>query len=83
MTTKEFSDFVLSLKESKVKFGDHPIYNSIDLRTLTQDVLGFSNLTDWINSKNMPDHLKKNIIIAILSTNPPENVKNELIAIML
>lgn len=83
MTTQELYDFVLSLKESKVKFGDHPIYNMIDLRTLTHDILGYSNMKNWIDSKNMPDHLKKNIILAILSTNPPENVKNELIAIVL
>jgi hypothetical protein len=82
-TVKELYHFVNSLKNPKVKFGDHPLYNSIDLRTLTSDLIRFDNLEDWLKSKNMPIHLKENVIKAILSTNPPEEVRNELILCML
>ena len=96
-TVIELYHFVNSLEDTKVKFGDrprlgsclwdqiyyYPLYNSIDLRTLTSDLIRFDNLEDWLKSKNMPIHLKENVIKAILSTNPPEEVRNELILCML
>lgn len=66
------------LEKSLVKFGNHPLYDAIDLRTLTVNLSSFENIHDWIKNKNMPEHLKKNVIKAILSTNPPEEVKFEL-----
>lgn len=82
-TVKELYHFVNSLENPKVKFGNHPLFDSIDLRTLTSDLIRFDNLEDWLKNKNMPIHLKENIIKAILSTNPPEEVRNELILCML
>ena len=82
-TVEELRNFVDSLENSKIKFGDHPLFDLIDLRTLTNDLLRFDNLEDWLKSKNMPNHLKENVIKAILSTNPPESIKNELISFML
>jgi hypothetical protein len=86
-TVEQLYHFINSLENPKVKFGDHPLYDSIDLRTLTSDLIRFDNLEDWLKSKNMPIYLKENVIKAvikaILSTNPPEEVRNELVCLML
>ena len=66
-----------------VKFGDPPIFAAINLVTLTSDLLEFKTIKDWLDSKNMPDHLRKNIIKALISIEPPENARNELIIMIL
>lgn len=70
-----------------IKFGDHgenPKWEYvINLVTLTSDLLEFKTIKDWLDSKNMPDHLRKNIIKALISIEPPENARNELIMMIL
>jgi hypothetical protein len=74
---------IQSLENPTVKFGDHPIYNAINLRDLTHDIRNFPTIYDWLKNKNAPDHLRKNIVKALLSTEPPEEVKLELMAFLL
>jgi hypothetical protein len=83
MSTIELYESVRQMKNPRVKFGDHPIYNNINLVTLTSDLLKFETIKDWVDSKNMPNHIKNNIIKALISIDPPENAKNELIVLLL
>lgn len=84
MNTNEIlHNHIQGLEEEIVKFGDHPIYNAINLKTLTSDLKKFNNLNDWFKNKNLTNHLIKNIVKAILSTNPPEETKVELLILIL
>ena len=83
-TNQELKEFVNSLEAKVVKFGNHPCgVISIDLIVLTQDICRFKTIKEWIDSKNLPKHFKKTILITLLEINPPENVKNELISLCL
>lgn len=83
-TIKEFIEFIESLEFSTVKLhGSGPAFRSIDLKTLTKNVKNYSSINDWMKSLNLTNHLKKNIITTILNNNPPESVKNELLAEMI
>jgi hypothetical protein len=62
---------------------DKKIFHKIDLKILCKDVKNYDNLQDWLKSKNAPKYLLKNIIITIINLNPPENVKNQLLSILL
>lgn len=84
-TIKEFVDFIENLKSSRIELhhsghGSGSAFRSLDLRTLTKNIKNYSSIHNWMKSLNLTEFLKKNIIISILKTNPPENVKNELLA---
>jgi hypothetical protein len=84
MTTNQILyDHIQNLEKELVKFGDHPIYNAINLKHLTKNLKDFKTLHDWFNSKNVTNHLRKNITKAILTTNPPEETKIELLSFLL
>lgn len=77
-------EFVDNMKSPNIKFVDSPIFNySINLKTLCKDLENFSNIESWLNNKKAPQHLRNNLIKALLSINPPENVRNELITLFL
>lgn len=81
---QEFVDFIENLESSLVKLhGSGPVFRSIDLRILTKNIKNHYSIHDWIQNLNLPNHLKKNIILTILENNPPENVKNEFLAEMI
>jgi hypothetical protein len=90
---QEFINFIESLDSTIVEYPEIqkpanldswlvPNYK-IDLKTLTKHIINYNSLQSWLQSKNLTDHLQKNIIKAILNTNPPESVRNELLSIML
>jgi len=83
MNNIEFFDFINNLDNSVVNLTDNPVFRTIDLKVLTKDVKEFDNITDWVNNKNMPNHLKKTVLTVLLNINLPENVRNELLALML
>jgi hypothetical protein len=83
MNNIEFFEFINNLDNSVVTLTDNPFFRTIDLKVLTKDVKEFDNITDWVNNKNMPNHLKKTVLKVLLNINLPENVRNELLALML
>lgn len=81
---QEFIEFIENLESSIVKLhGSGPAFRSIDLKILTKNIKNYSSINDWMKSFNLTSHLKKNIITTILNNNPPESVKNELLAEMI
>lgn len=58
-------------------------FHSIDLAVLTKDILKYSDVREWWNGKNMTDYLRKNVAMTILSNNPPDEVKNIILLLML
>jgi hypothetical protein len=68
-----------TLRNPVVKFGSHPLYDSINLSTLCADCIRFNNITDWLKGKNVPAHLRKDIVLALLGTEPPDEVRAELL----
>lgn len=58
-------------------------FRTIDLRHLSKDILDFESLRSWLNNKNIPKFLLRNILITIINTNPPEDCRNELLGILL
>lgn len=83
MTTVEFKEFVESLPEEIPLDIGNGIHRTIRLRTLAKDVEMFHDFREWWKSKNMPPHLSNAIAKAILGQNPPENVRNALLFLML
>jgi|LakMenEpi03Aug12_release.lakeMendotaPanAssembly.Ray.scaffolds.fasta_scaffold349542_1 hypothetical protein len=85
---QEFAEFINNLEKPVVELPldfkkSNTTYHSIDLKIFTKDIENFDNITTWIKSKNIPDHLQRNIIKVLIGINPPQNVKNELISIVL
>jgi len=85
ITTHEFTAFIESLPDPTVQlhnFGK-AVYHTIDLRTLAKDIGNFGDFMEWWKSKNMPKHLNNTIALTILGLNPPENIKNAMLFLML
>jgi hypothetical protein len=87
-TIQEFINFIEGLDDSVVTFNLLDKYldeheNEIDLKILTKDIADYSSLQVWLKNIIQSSYLKDCIIKSILKINPPENVKNELLSIML
>jgi hypothetical protein len=84
-TIEEFAAFIDSLPSPTVQlhgFGDS-LRRTIDLRTLTKDIGNFQDLREWWKSKNMPGRLNNTIALTIIGLDPPENIKNAMLFLML
>ena len=84
-TIQEFTAFIDSLSDPTVQlhnFGN-ATYHTIDLPTLTKDIGNFQDFRDWWKSKNMPKHLNNTIALTIIGLEPPENIKNAMLFLML
>lgn len=82
-TTEQFLIFIKNLKSPVIRLIPYENKRSINLETLCKDITNFSNLHEWVDSKNLTPFLKKNILLTLLSTNPPENIKNELLLLLI
>lgn len=88
-TIHEFILFIESLPDPTVQlhnFGKatcKATYHTINLRGLAKDIGNFQDLREWWKSKNMPKHLNNTIALTIIGLNPPENVKNAMLFLML
>jgi hypothetical protein len=80
ITAASLKDFVHSLDEPVVQLD--PPFRTMDLRILVKDA-GNEPLDKWWQGKNMTPTLKKIVAGALLSTNPPEEIKNFIILLML
>ena len=84
-TIQEFILFIESLPEPTVQlhnFGKS-VYHTIDLRTLTKDIGNFHDFMEWWKSKNMTKHFNNTIALTILGLDPPEDIKNAMLFLML
>ena len=84
-TIQEFTAFIDSLPAPPVQlhsFGK-AVYHTIDLPTLTKDIGNFQDLREWWKSKNMPKHLNNTIALTIIGLDPPEDIKNAMLFLML
>lgn len=84
-TIQEFILFIESLPNPTVQlhsFGK-AVYHTIDLLTLAKDIGNFQDFREWWKSKNMPKHLNNTIALTIIGLNPPENIKNAMLFLML
>jgi len=59
------------------------LFHTINLKVLTKDIKDFESFQTWWKSKNLTDHLHKKLVNTLLKINPPDNVKNELLAMMI
>lgn len=87
-TIQEFVDFINQLENSNVRLDSvrpesAELYHTINLKVLTKDIKDFESFQTWWKSKNLPDHLHKTLVKTLLKINPPDNVKNELLAMMI
>lgn len=85
ITPREFMDFVEGLKNPVVQMhkDDNPTLRTINLMTLTKDLLQYDDFRRWWKSKNMPPHLNNAIANTILDLNPPDNIKSAMLFMML
>ena len=87
-TIQEFINFIDGLDNPNIelyetKMPPNTPFHSINLKTLTKDIINYNSLQVWLKNKNLPNYLQTNIIKSILKINPPENVRNELLSLML
>jgi hypothetical protein len=81
----EFAAFIDSLPDPTVQlhnFGKAN-YHTINLKSLTKDIENFQDLREWWKSKNMPKHINNTIALTILGLEPPEDIKNAMLFLML
>lgn len=82
-TAEQFLIFIKNLESPVIRLIPYENKRSINLETLCKDITNFSNLHEWVDSKNLTPFLKENILLTLLSTNPPENIKNELLLLLI
>ena len=85
-TIQEFINFIDGLDNPNIELYEpkmHTPFHSINLKTLTKDITNYNSLQVWLKNKNLTNYLQTNIIKSILKINPPENVRNELLSLML
>ena len=84
-TIQEFTAFIESLPDATVQIHNFAktTYHTIDLLTLTNDIGNFQDFRDWWRSKNMSKHLNNTIALTIIRLDPPENIKNAMLFLML
>ena len=87
-TIQEFIDFIDGLDNPNIELYEPKLppktpFGSINLKTLTKDIINYNSLQVWLKNKNIPNYLQANIIKSILKMNPPESVRNELLSLML
>lgn len=86
ITPAEFMDFVQGLENPTVQIHqDHSkaVFRTINLLTLTKDLLQYDDFRKWWKSKNMPPHLNNLIAQTILDQNPPEDIRAAMLFMML
>lgn len=71
----ELLNFINNLEPEIPKFGN--------VRILTYGICNYPSLEDWISKKFFTEYVQKEIILTFIKLNPPDNIKNQLISLVI
>lgn len=86
VTPQEFMLWVESLPDPIVRLHQGhagSALHTINLMTLTKDILQHEDFRRWWKGKNMPPHLNNTIARTILDLDPPENIRAAMMFMIL